>query len=462
MNLELVNICKKYSRKEILKNLSLTFSEGKIQALMGENGAGKSTTANIISGVIQPDSGFILIDGKKVNITNSKKALDLGISYVQQRPLLCDSLTIKENLLIGLKKDFQKNIPQISKVWLKDIEINTLVKDVSSDLRFFISLAGELLKEPQVLILDEPTALLNNSQRDYLFTQLKILASQNMNIIVITHYKEEAIKYCNSITFLEEGSIVKKIKQYQEEKESVKKSVKIDSIKSDNNFPEYELKIENLCVYSKNQNPLHNISFTCKSGNITLIQGLGEDGIKTLEDSLCGMKKANSGYISLKNINTNERLFYANLKKSNYNTYSLRKKMGIKIAIIPTNKKFRGSNPNITISQMLFEKNHLIEKAQVNISAHEKAENLSGGMLQKLLFAREFSNKPDLLILCHPLQGLDALSMERNIEIINNAVEKGAMAVILTAGDFPAENKFCTSRFFLRKGKLLDWGKNNG
>lgn len=450
MNLELVDICKKFSNKEILKKLNISFFQGKIQALMGENGAGKSTTANIISGILQPDSGYILIDKKKTVLSNAKTAISKGICYVHQRPLLCDTLTIKENLLIGLKKDSKKNIPIIANTWLKDLDLNSLVKDISSDFRFFISLAGELLKQPKLLILDEPTALLNDEQRDFLFKNLRDLANHNMNIIIITHYKEEAEKYCDSISYLEDGVLVESISQQKE--------YDFQIAIQNNNFTKskkYELQIENLTLISKKTNPIFDISFLCKSGSITLIQGLGEDGMATLEDAICGMKKATSGKIILRNSDTQSILFSKNLKSEKYNTFILRNKMGIKTGIIPTNKKYRGSNPKLTISQILLEKNQLIETSEVNISQSEKASNLSGGMLQKLLFAREFDFKPDLLILCHSLQGLDSVSMRKNIEIINNSVKNGAMALVLTAGDFPCQNELCTYKYYLKKGHLI-------
>ena len=187
MTLELRDISLKYSHKTVLQNLSISFKEGQIHALLGENGAGKSTTANIICGEVKPDSGTILIDGQVVELTSPKAAIERGICYVHQRPMLADSITVKENILLGLKKELKKEIPAITQKWIPETDLNTLVQNLSTDTRFFIALCIALIKSPELLILDEPTALLNDEQRVFLYNNLRSLATDGMNIIVITH-----------------------------------------------------------------------------------------------------------------------------------------------------------------------------------------------------------------------------------------------------------------------------------
>ena len=208
MNIELKNICMYFSRKKVLDGVNITFEEGKIHALLGDNGAGKSTLANILNGELKPTSGSILIDGKETLLKNAKQAIQHGIAYVHQTPVLAESISIQENVMLGLDRKTKALFQILSKNWLGNLEPTKLVKDVGSDTKFFIALLSALLKNPKFLILDEPTALLDEEQRDYLFENLKSLAASGLNILIITHNFDEAEKYCNSIVRLEDGKII--------------------------------------------------------------------------------------------------------------------------------------------------------------------------------------------------------------------------------------------------------------
>ena len=212
MNLELRDISLKFSHKVVLQMLSISFEQGKLHALLGENGAGKSTTANIICGELSPDEGEILLDGKPVTFRAPKDAIQNGICYVHQRPLLADYITVKENLLLGLNKEQKEQLIPQAKKWLPEVKLNSFVKNYGADTRFFIALTSALIKAPALLILDEPSALLDDNQRTFLFENLRTLAEQGMNIIIITHNYDEAEKYCDTIDFLEDGRLVKDYK----------------------------------------------------------------------------------------------------------------------------------------------------------------------------------------------------------------------------------------------------------
>ena len=396
MNLELRQICLRYSKKTVLYNLSITFEKGQLHALLGENGAGKSTAANIIGGEIKPDSGSILIDGQGVEFASPKDAIEHGICYVHQRPMLADSITVRENILLGLKKELKSKIPLLAKKWIPQVALNTPVKELGVDIRFFIALCIALIKNPSLLILDEPTALLDEEQRDFLYKNLSELAALGMNIIIITHNFDEAEKYCDTIDFLEEGSLAQK-----------RPLPKLDIT--------YNNKIENK-----------------SEGTITLIKGLAEDGLDELEKEL-----------TIKALNGEGRQ---------------------NIGIIPTDRKFTGSNPNLTVEQMLTsalkipEKEkpalalQMIKNSGVNIEPLEKCSCLSGGMLQKLMFERELFGNPKSLLLCNPLQGLDVANCRRTCERIREAAQNGAKVTILSYGAFPSG--FCDQEFKLINGKL--------
>ncbi len=419
MTLELSDICLRYSKKIVLDNLSLTFEGGQIHALLGENGAGKSTTANIICGELTPDKGELLLDGKPVTFRSPKDAIQHGICYVHQRPLLADYITVKENLLLGLNKEQKERLIPQAKKWLPYVKLNSFVKDYGADTRFFIALTSALIKSPALLILDEPSALLDDDQRTFLFENLRSLAKDGMNIIIITHNYDEAQKYCDTIDFLEDGKVIKDYKPLEHTLSVEELNNQKQAARDSEDF-----NIMGICV---------------QKGKITLVKGLAEDGLDELERKLLGLRA---------------------LRPAQGPQWLNDKKLGI----IPTDRKFTGSNPNLTIEQMLtaaleIPENQkpdialqMIKNSGVNIEPFEKCSCLSGGMLQKLMLEREFYNNPDFLILCNPLQGLDIETCKKICLRIYNAAQNGAYILILSYGAFPVE--YSNIKYRLSNGQL--------
>ena len=198
--LNLQNICVKYSYKTVLTNVSLSFELGKIYSLLGENGAGKSTLAHVICGDILPTSGSIFLNQKKLKIRKPKDAIKDGIVCVHQRPLLAPSLSIQDNLRIGISRKMSKLIPEIKKNWLPGRELSELVQNLSEQEVFNTSLSGALLKSPCVLILDEPPFLDTQKIRE--------LAKSGLIIIIITHSFKEAIEKSDEIILLKDGTVL--------------------------------------------------------------------------------------------------------------------------------------------------------------------------------------------------------------------------------------------------------------
>ena len=385
MTLELRDISLRFSHKTVLQNLSVCFEEGQLHALLGQNGAGKSTAANIICGELQPDSGELLLDGVPVTFRTPREAINKGICYVHQRPMLADYITVKENLLLGLNKEQKARLDNVAGKWLSGTKLNSLVKGYGADTRFLIALTSALIKTPRILILDEPSALLNETQSDFLFENLRELAQSGMNIIIITHNYEETKKFCDTVDYIEDGKIVPADRLLEESMGSL-----------------------NLSKGNK--------------GKITVIKGLSEDGLDEMEKRL---------------IAENRPIRQAHGSQE--------------VGIIPTDRKFTGSNPNLTIEQMLTaalripeSQKHaaalkMIEASGVNIKPDEKCSCLSGGMLQKLMFEREFFQNPKKLILCNPLQGLDVEACQKTCERIQKAAQEGADVLVLSYGEFPME-----------------------
>jgi len=454
MTIELKDICMRFSHKNVLEGVNITFNEGKIHALIGDNGAGKSTLANILSGELKASSGKILIDGQEVILKNSRQAIQKGIAYVHQTPVLAEAISIKENLLLGLSRNNRREFDILSKCWLKDFESTKLVKDVGADTKFLVALMSALLKNPSFLILDEPTALLDEEQRDFLFERLTNLAKSGLTILIITHNFDEAEKYCDSIVRLEDGKIIDFLDS---------KQAKLTPGLKKNSKNLLKLHFEDLSARPQNMPPIFKATFSAGEGDIVLIKGLPEDGLLTLENLISGFyNEACEGnvYITKKD----EQLFKCQLKSKLYSIRRLREGLRLsdgsllKAGIIPTDRKNRASNPKLTIEELIkaeddkLNPKEIIRLAAIDILPEEKAINLSGGMLQRLILTRELYNKPKLLILCQPLQGLDVKACETICEKIVKAADEGSIVIILSASDFTSA--LCTKKYILSNGKL--------
>ena len=200
--LSLKDICVNYSYKTVLSGVSLNFEAGKIYSLLGENGAGKSTLAHVICGDILSTKGCIYLNEKKLKIRNPKDAIRNGIVCVHQRPLLAPSISIRDNLRIGIKHKMTSFIPNFTKIWLPGRELSETVKNISEEEVFNASLTGALLKSPSVLILDEPPFL--NAQK------IRKLAESGLIIIIITHSFKEAIEKSDEVVLLKDGNVLEK------------------------------------------------------------------------------------------------------------------------------------------------------------------------------------------------------------------------------------------------------------
>lgn len=391
--LQLNNIVLKYSYKSVLSGVDLCFEDGKIYSLLGENGAGKSTLAGIICGDRPADSGSVFVDNQKLKLNSPKDAIKNGIACVHQRPMLCDEISIKENFLLGLSKLDVKKAEELMKIFLPHRQLNTLVRELSLGERFFVSFIGILLKNPRFLILDEPSALLDENQIVILFNYLHELTKSGVSILLITHYIAEALAQSDYVVLLKDGVVLK--------------NEKSDCI-TENQI--VELLYEGVEI---------------------------EDFSKTSEYKLF-LENQKVNYIKTKTIQE----FMAKEKELSVRVT----KDGKRCGIIPSDRTFRASNPNLSVLQIctahvtglkqpdLVEYcNHLLQKADVNIRPYEKASNLSGGMLQRIILERELAYQPEVLFLCEPFQGLDFMASKLLFNKLKEAVASGVQIIILEA-----------------------------
>lgn len=465
MNLRLSDIAVKYSHKVVLNNVSTEFAAGQIHMLIGENGAGKSTLTKVICGDILPTSGQIFIDGQQVQIKNPQNGIKKGIVCVHQNPLLAKSISVKENLILGLNSYDKDKAETLLKKWLPDVKMGTLVRDLGGDQRFFTAFCGALLKNPKLLILDEPSALLDLTQRELLFESLKQFASDGMNIIVITHNMDEAKKYADTITYLENGVITTPKNEFLNQDLNALDSELLSSHKnekSDSRGINTYIKFTELESRPVNKPSIFNINFKADSGEITLVCGAAESGRETLEDVICGMNNFRSkGQVTVCKENKTAEFKI----KSNYTRRNL-EKSDVCFGIIPSNKNYRASNPKLTVLQLLTSgikgskkeleeyARLLIQRADIQITTKETASCLSGGMLQRLILERELAKNPDILILCEPVQGLDVLSSQKLCTRLIELAQQGKVVLVLSSSEFPKE--ICEKVYDLQNGFIKE------
>lgn len=375
------NINLVYSYKHVLKDVSAEFESGKVHLVLGENGAGKSTLAKILCGDLKPTSGRILLDGKEVSFKDPKEALAKGIGCVHQRPLLADTISIRDNLILGNKNLDVERMNELLKTFLPDRKPKELAKNLTAYERLAVALVGIFLKNPSIIILDEPSALLSFAEREFVADKMMDFAKKGGTAIVVSHYIRAAYDRSDELLLLKNGSVL-----LQEKKSNIS--------------------YDQLCkkLFEK---------VTMSEFDVSWPEDLKIFFLKEKIDELNFVRVTASGK---------------------------------KIGFVPSDRTFVGSNPNLTILQLLtvyhtdYSQKRLVEyakkiiaKADVDIKVTEKAASLSGGMLQRLLLQREIAEKPSVLYLCEPRQGLDINAIEYLFSVVRKLVQQGVQVIVQEA-----------------------------
>lgn len=454
-----------------LDDVTLAFNPGEVHTILGENGAGKSTLVHILSGLHQPTSGVIAIGESEFAGVTPSEAIGNGIAMVHQRPLLCDELTVTENILLGtggfcaqLKKA-EAGIRAIAENWGIELDLSRKTRSLDPAERFYTAVLAALVRTPDFLILDEPASILSAGEYTSFFTALRGHCSRGLGVILITHRVAEAIAWSDRISVLREGRLVftgtppaageleTLIDPEGLSRRGARNTERTHTASvtaSAPGAPELAaggagvargaggagLTVQLLAAKSPNRTPLSNISFSAPAGRITAIYGLPGSGLSTLEDALSGMLKCSSGSVTTGS---------ATLDAVNMTPAALRH---AGIAFVPSNRTFRGSNPDLTIGQMLcayrmprfiherrtindFAKK-ILEEEHINAPLSRKTSTLSGGQLQRLVLHRELVEKPSVLVLSEPEWGLDIKSAAELRRRLQNAAGEGTAVLVLT------------------------------
>lgn len=430
------NITKSFADKKVLDNINFDLHKCEVHALLGENGAGKTTLMNILYGLFPPSEGVITINGKTYSEMTPKKAIEAGIGMVHQHFMLIEPLTVTENIILGHENDTglfldrksaRAKIKDLSDEYGLSIDPDSKVEDISVGMQQRVEILKALYRGADILIFDEPTAVLTPQEIKEFIEIVKKLTTMDKSIIIITHKLSEIKAMADYCTIIRRGEFIDKLKVDEVDEnilaeKMVGRNVSFNVEKDEQEAGGVVLKIEDLWVKDKRGiDILKGLDLELRSGEILGIAGVDGNGQTELIDAITGMANSNRGKVTLngKDItNTSPR----NIIDTGMNSIPEdRQKRGlileytIKDNLILENVEHEPFSTKGKLNFKNIDKNakDLIEKFDIRPNdINEKAASLSGGNQQKVIIAREISNNPDVLIAAQPTRGLDVGAIE--------------------------------------------------
>nr|WP_239574024.1 ABC transporter ATP-binding protein [Enterococcus ureilyticus] len=430
------NITKQFGTFKANDNINLTVRPGEIHALLGENGAGKSTLMNILSGLLEPTSGEIFMNGSKVSINGPTTANHLGIGMVHQHFMLVDAFTVTENIVLGSeptkvgildRKKATAEIKRVSEQYGLSVDPGAYIRDISVGAQQRVEILKTLYRGADVLIFDEPTAVLTPQEIDELIDIMRGLVQEGKSIILITHKLDEIKKVADRCTVIRRGQSidtvnVRDVSSQQLADMMVGRSVSFKTEKKIAEPKEVVLSIKDLVVKeSRGLEAVKGLSLDVRAGEVVGIAGIDGNGQTELIQALTGLRKADSGSVELRGeVITNKHpraITEAGVGHvpEDRHKYGLILDMSLaeNIALQTYYKKPLSNTGVLNYKQINSYARRLIEEYDVRtVNELVPAKALSGGNQQKAIIAREIDRDPDLLIVSQPTRGLDVGAIE--------------------------------------------------
>lgn len=480
--IELKNITKTFGSVVANKNVSLTVNRGEILSVLGENGSGKTTLMNMISGIYFPDDGQIFVDGEEVVIRSPKDAYDLKIGMIHQHFKLVDVFTAAENIVLGLKEDtkfdmksVEKKVAEISERYGFSVDPSKKIYEMSVSEKQTVEIIRVLYRGADILILDEPTAVLTPQETKKLFGILKRMRDDGKAIIIITHKLNEVLSLSDRVSVLRKGEYIGTI-ETKNANESiltemmVGKKVSLNIERTEPENPVDRLKVKDInCINREGVTLLSDISFTARSGEILGIAGIAGSGQRELLEAIAGLQHLDSGEIMYDDPKTGKT---ENLIDK---TPLQIREMGVRLSFVPEDRLGMGLVGNMDIIDNMMLRSYrkgkgmfLERKAPRNLAdsiieelgvvtpdANTPVRRLSGGNVQKVLVGREIASSPTVLMAAYPVRGLDINSSYLIYNLLNDQKKKG-VAVIFVGEDLDVLLELCDRIMVLSGGKVTD------
>ncbi|WHZ59887.1 ABC transporter ATP-binding protein [Metabacillus hrfriensis] len=434
--IEMLGIRKEFPGIVANDNINLQVKKGEIHALLGENGAGKSTLMNVLFGLYQPEKGEIRVKGKTVNITNPNIANDLGIGMVHQHFMLVNNFSVTENIILGNEptktgkinlKDAEKQVKEISEKYGLAVNPAAKISDISVGMQQRVEILKTLYRGAEILIFDEPTAVLTPQEIKELIGIMKTLIKEGKSIILITHKLKEIMEVCDRVTVIRKGEGIGTVNVAETNPNElaalmVGREVLFTTQKKEAVPAEEVLKIEDLVVKdSRNVTVIDSLNLSVKAGEIVGIAGVDGNGQSELIEAITGLMTSESGTILLNGKDIRNQRPRQITEAGVGHIPQDRHKHGLVLdfpvgenMVLQTYYQKPYSKKGVLNFKAIYDKaEKLIKEFDVRTpSSSTLARALSGGNQQKAIIGREVDRDPDLLIAAQPTRGLDVGAIE--------------------------------------------------
>lgn len=478
--IEMLNITKTFPGVVANDNVTLSVKENEVLALLGENGAGKSTLMSILFGAYDPDSGLIKIRGKEVKITDPNAATALGIGMVHQHFKLVHNYTVAENIVLGIeptKHRFlnlsvaEKRVEQLSQKYGLMVNPKEKIEDITVGMQQRVEILKTLYRDADIIIFDEPTAVLTPQEIDELMDIIRRLKAEGKTIILITHKLKEIKTVADRCTVLRRGKFIGTVNVADVNEQDlaemmVGRAVKFEIDKAPPKLGEVILSVENICVKNtRGHTAVKDLSLQVRAGEIVGIAGVDGNGQSELIFAITGMMPLAQGKIFLNG--------------QDISKYSIRQRIEAGIGHIPEDRRKHGIVSQFTVAENIALKTYykspntihgcLLDSQYMNSLAETlitdfdirggegsqtKVGSMSGGNQQKVIIAREIELSPQLLVVAQPTRGLDVGAIEYIRKRIIEERDKGR-AILLISFELDEIMNLCDRIATISKGTIV-------
>ena len=479
--IELKNITKTFGAKVIAnKNVCLTANHGEILSILGENGSGKTTLMNMISGIYFPDEGHIFIGGEEVTIASPKDAFAYKIGMIHQHFKLVDVFSATENIVLGLEekgkynlKEAEKKVDEICHKYGFEIDPKKKIYTMSVSEKQTVEIIKVLYRGADILILDEPTAVLTPQETQKLFAILRRMRDDGKCIIIITHKLHEVLSLSDRVSVLRKGEYVGTVNTAETNESQLTEMMVGKKMELNINRTEPQNVVDRLdvqhvsCVDRQGATVLDDVSFTARAGEILGIAGIAGSGQRELLEAIAGLQYLTQGDIYYHNPKTGQTDDLRN------KTPLQIRELGVRLSFVPEDRLGMGLVGNMDIVDNMMLRSYrrgksaflerkkpkdlaqqIIESLEVvTPSADTPVRRLSGGNVQKVLVGREISSSPTVLMAAYPVRGLDINSSYLIYNLLNQQKEKG-VAVIFVGEDLDVLLELCDRILVIGSGRI--------
>ena len=471
--LEAKNISKSFGKIQALDNVNFHLYKGKIHGLLGENGAGKSSLMNVLSGIYQPEKGSITFKGERQKKLNPELAAKLGIGMVHQEFRLIENFTIKDNLTLSKANiyinNFEDAYKKYSEIFSLSVNHDSIISDLSVGEKQKIEIMKLIFNNNNIMLLDEPTAVLTPQETNQLKNSLETLSKEDEKTIVfITHKLKEIKEFTETIFVMKNGQMVAEDLKTESVKDKelitlMMGEISTSVVKKNNKKGSVKLEVENITLNSDigGFNNLVDVSLNIKSGEILGVAGVSGNGQVELANIIAGIQTNFGGNVTIKGEDVSEKGVKAR-KKLNL-SYIPENRLGVGLApgvSILDNSVVReyfsaSYGPHLSKNKMVNYLNLLIKEFSIK-TGEPKAEisTLSGGNMQKLLMGRELISNPEVIIAAQPTRGLDVSAVEALHDLIVNQRNKGS-AIMLISEDLDELFKLSDRLIVIYEGRII-------